>query len=108
LSAHGVIGSAPWFRLRARLAGAEHRIKVGIYEFAPGTSISGILHAMTTGDAARVRLTLPSGGTLFDLARATSAELGMSRDSLLHAATDAALRERHHITAATVEGWLLP
>ena len=108
LAAHQLIGSIGWFRFRARVARVDRRLKVGIYEFQPGASITAILRKLRTGDALQFRVTLPEGGTLFDLARSAEAQLGIPSGALLDAASDSALRARNDISAPSVEGWLLP
>lgn len=108
LAAHQLIGSTSWFRFRTRVARVDRRLMVGIYEFQPGASITTILRALRSGDALRFRVTLPEGGTLFDLARSAEAQLGIPRQALLDAADDSTLRTRYDITSPSVEGWLLP
>lgn len=108
LAAHQLIGSASWFRFRARVARIDHRLKAGIYEFPPGASITTILRMLRDGNTLHFRVTLPEGGTLFDLARNIEAQLGISRAALLEAAKDSSLRARYNINAPSIEGWLLP
>lgn len=107
LDAHGLIASKRWFLLQARLRGADRSIKPGLYEFTPGASAGALLDQLARGDALRFRVTLPEGGTIYDLARAAE-RVGVPRDSLLRAARDPALRTRFGIPGPTVEGWLLP
>ena len=108
LAAHQLIGSIGWFRFRARVARVDRRLKAGIYEFQPGSSITTILRKLRAGEALQFRVTLPEGGTLFDLARNTEAQLGIPSQALLDAAGDSTLRAQYQIAAPSVEGWLLP
>lgn len=108
LAAHQLIGSIGWFRFRARVARVDRHLKAGIYEFQPGASITSILGKLRSGDALQFRVTLPEGGTLFDLGRNTAAQLGIPSQALLDAASDSSLRVQYQITAPSVEGWLLP
>ena len=108
LAAHGVIRSQAWFRLRARLAHVDRTVKAGIYQFARGTSTGTVLARLEAGDAIRFRITLPSGGTLFDLARNAHEILGIPGDSVLAAATDSSVLRRFDVPGPSVEGWLLP
>ncbi|MGH7592458.1 MAG: endolytic transglycosylase MltG [Gemmatimonadales bacterium] len=108
LSIHGVIWSRPWFRLRARWAHVDQHLKAGIYQFARHSGTSTVLRALRTGNALRFRVTVPLGGTLFDLARAAQERLGIPRDSLVAAARDSELLQRFGIPGPSVEGWLLP
>ncbi len=108
LAAHGVIRSTLYFRVRARMAGVDRNVRAGIYQFAPRESDHDILRALSTGAAIRFRITLPEDGTLFDLAHAAQATLGIPVDSTLAAARDSAVRRQFGITTPTVEGWLRP
>ena len=108
LASHGVIGNRTWFRLRARFAGLERQLKPGLYQFPPRSSTGEVLRRLAAGDALHVRLTLPEGATLFDLARAAESRMGIAAASFLAAAEDSSLRREFGIPGASVEGWLLP
>jgi UPF0755 protein len=108
LAAHGLIRSAPWFRLRARLRRTDRKLQAGIYRFVPGTSTGRMLADLEAGRSVRFRVTLPVGGTIFDLARSAEAVLQISRDSVLAATRDSAIRHRFGIPGPSAEGWLLP
>lgn len=108
LAAHGVLRSQAWFRLRARLAHTDRTVKAGIYQFARGTSTGTLLRRLKAGDAVRFRITLPNGGTVFDLARNAHETLDIPGDSILVAASDSSLLQRFELPGPSVEGWLLP
>jgi UPF0755 protein len=108
LASHRVIRSRNWFRLRARLAHVDRDAKAGIYEFARGTSIATVLRALKSGSAVQFRITLPVGGTLFDLARSAQERMAIPRDSILVAARDSTLLHRLGVSGPSAEGWLLP
>ncbi|MEP6591862.1 MAG: endolytic transglycosylase MltG [Gemmatimonadota bacterium] len=108
LSAHGVITNATWFRFRARVAGLDRRLQPGLYQFPPRGGAGEVLHRLVIGDAMRVRITLPEGATLFDLARVVEQRANIPREAFLEAARDSALRRSFNIPGSSVEGWLLP
>jgi UPF0755 protein len=108
LAAHGIIWSAAYFRLRVRMAGAGRNLKSGIYALHRGGGTEVALRALRSGDAMHFRITLPIGGTLYDLARSAHTTLGLADDSILAAARDSALREHFGITGPSAEGWLKP
>lgn len=108
LVAHGLIRSATWFRWRARLQGTDRRLHTGVYRFTPGTSTGQILADLEAGRSVHFRVTLPIGGTIFDLARNVEATLHIPADSLLAAARDPGLLATAGISGPSVEGWLLP
>jgi len=108
LSAHGVIRSRAWFRFRARWAHLDRNLKAGIYQFARHESDDAIIAALAGGRSMRLRITLPIGGTIYDLARSAETTLGIPRDTLLATARDTALLHRYRIPGPSAEGWLKP
>ena len=108
LAAHGVIGNATWFRLRARLARLDRKLKPGLYQFPAHSTTGAVLRRLVAGDALSVRLTLPEGATLFDLATAVESRVGIARADFLAAARDSTLRRQFGVSGESVEGWLLP
>ncbi len=108
LDAHGLITSRRWFLLQARLRGVDRAVKPGLYEFTPGTTQGELLRRLRDGDALHFRVTLPEGGTIYDLARSADTRLGVPREAIMRAARDPELRRRHGIPGPSVEGWLLP
>lgn len=108
LAAHQVIDSKQWFRLRVRMSGLDRKLQPGLYEFEPRASVETVLRKLTSGDAIHIRLTLPEGATLFDLARATERKASVPAGALLAAARDSGLRARYAIPGESVEGWLRP
>ncbi len=108
LQAHRVLPWRPWFRLVARVGGYERDLKPGIYEFAPGTSAQAILRDLKDGRFLQVKMTLPEGLTLPEIAGVIASSLGQPADSALAAARDSALLAAYGIPAATAEGYLSP
>ncbi|MEO5798800.1 MAG: endolytic transglycosylase MltG [Gemmatimonadales bacterium] len=108
LAAHQVIANASWFRLRARLSGLDRKLRPGLYEFPAHPSTEAVVDKLAAGDALHVKLTLPEGATLFDLARAVENRVGIPRAKFLAAARDSSLRKEFGIGGESVEGWLLP
>ena len=108
LEARGVISSTRWFRLLGRIRGIDTQLRPGRYELTPGSSAGELLDQLATAESMELRITLPEGGTIWDLARNAQASLNIPADSILAAARDSALRAEFGITAPTVEGWLHP
>ncbi len=107
LAAHHIIRSTIGFRIVARL-GRNRPIIAGIYDVVPGTSYAKILTRLRAGDGEQFNITLPIGGTLFDLARAADKTLGIPPDSLFAAARDTSLLNQFAVHGPSAEGWLLP
>lgn len=108
LAAHDIIASQSWFRLRARVAKLDRKLKPGLYEFPARGSTAAVLQRLVAGDAVQIRLTLPEGATLFDLATTVERRAGIPRAEFLAAARDSALRSEFGVVGESVEGWLLP
>lgn len=108
LEARGVLTSTRWFRLLGRMRGVDRTIRPGIYRFTPGDPPGALLDRLASGDEIRKRLTLPEGGTIWDLARNAERQLGIPADSIHHWARNAELLGEFGINAPSVEGWLLP
>ncbi len=108
LVARGVLDNAQLFRLRARMQGVDRRLQPGLYEFRRGTPIADILGVLARGESVKLKITLPEGATLFDLAHRGESILGIPADSMLRLARDSALRSEFNVPGPTVEGWLLP
>ena len=108
LTARGVIASARWFRIRARLAGVDRSLRPGVYAFRPGAPLGEILATLERGEEVTRKVTLPEGGTLWDLARLVERDLAIPADSVWAAARDPGIRAGFGIPGETVEGWLLP
>jgi UPF0755 protein len=107
LAAHRIIGNRAWFRLVARLGKYDRRVHSGLYRFPRGERATTVLRALAEGRAVTVRLTIPEGYTLMDIADVAERELHIPRDSLLAAARDTALLRELGVEAPSLEGYLL-
>lgn len=108
LAAHGLIRWRPWFTLVGRVGKFERAIQPGIYEFVPGTPALGILRDLRDGNFLSVKVTIPEGFTLLDIAARLADSLGVAPDSVLAAARDPALRKAYDVEAPSLEGYLAP
>jgi UPF0755 protein len=88
LHAHGVVSSPFWFKLLARIRRLDRSVRAGIYEFSAGVSPWTVLDILAEGRAVSLRLTVPEGLTLMDLAHLASERMGLTEDSVLAAARD--------------------
>jgi UPF0755 protein len=104
----GVIGDAERFVRMARWREAAQKIKAGEYEFAKAATPGEILDRLIAGDVLKVRITIPEGFTLRQIA-ARVAEAGLaSAEQFRRLATDPARARKFGIDAATLEGYLFP
>ena len=108
LSAHGIISSSAWFRVLARLGGYQRRLRIGTYEMPRGSGARSALRAIASGKAVLLRITLPEGLTLAEMAEIAERTLDIPPAEFLAAARDPALLREFEIPAASFEGFLRP
>lgn len=83
LAKAGRIRSALWFRFLVRLQGADQHIKAGLYRSPPGRRTSGLLKDLVIGRGETLRLTVPEGWALWQIAdRAAALGFGAREDFL--------------------------
>lgn len=107
LANHGIVGNRTWFRLVARVSGLDRKVRSGLYEFPQGERALTVLRTLAAGRALSVRLTIPEGYTLLDIAAVAERELRIPRASFLRAARDTSLLRELGIPAPSLEGYLL-
>ncbi len=88
LVAHDVVGSRFWFKLLARVRGADRSVRAGVYEFAPGLSAWKVLNILEAGDEVATRFTVPEGLTIPEVSALAQQKLGIPADSVQAAAQD--------------------
>lgn len=108
LAAAGVISDEARFVRLARRSEAGQKIKAGSYRFTVAATPREVLDRLVAGDVIKIRLTIPEGFTLRDIAaRVEAAGIGTA-DQFLAAAGDPALRRRLAIPFGMLEGYLFP
>ena len=108
LSAHGIIASSAWFRLVAKLGGYERRLRIGTYELPRGSGARSALRAIASGKAVLLRITVPEGLTLVEIAEIAQRTLDIPPAEFLAAARDSALLREFGVPASSFEGFLRP
>ncbi len=108
LAAHGIISGRTWFRLVARVGAYQRRVQSGTFEFRRGAGAIAALRALASGRAVLIRLTVPEGYTLIDIAEETERTLAIPRERFLAAARDSVLLREYGVPAPSFEGYLLP
>lgn len=109
LVSHGVVANRFWFKLLARVRGADRSVRAGVYEFAPGLSPWKVLDILEEGVEVSNRLTVREGLTIPELATLVESKLGIPADSMLAAATDsAAAAAALRFPVRSFEGFLRP
>jgi UPF0755 protein len=101
LTARGVIDNRRWFTFLARVRGIDRSVHAGVYEFPAGTSSWAVLTMLAKGRTAALRVTIPEGLTIYEVAALAEKRAGISAESLKVAATDSA-------TASAILGFPVP
>jgi UPF0755 protein len=109
LVAHGVVGNRHWFKLLARMRGADRSVRAGVYQFGPGLSAWKVLDILEKGDEVATRFTVREGLTIPELAALAQEKLGIPSDSVMAAAGDSvAASATLGIPVGSFEGFLRP
>jgi UPF0755 protein len=108
LSARGLVRAAPLFKVYARMRGDDRRLKPGIYEVPEGTGWGPLLDRMVAGDVVRMRVVVPEGWDLRQIAPRLAETTGLAADSVLSLLMDPATAERFEVPGPTMEGYLYP
>jgi len=104
----GVVSDAGRFMRLARWRAAAQKLKAGEYEFAVAATPAEVLDRLVAGDVIKIRITIPEGFALREIAaRIAAAGIG-SADQFLQLATDPAYARRLGVTAESLEGYLFP
>jgi len=108
LVAHGVVTYPLWFKLVARVKGVDRTIKAGVYELPRDAPTGMVLQALADGRTASVKLTVPEGLTIPEVAALVAERVGMPADSFVQAARDTGLTRELGIRGSSLEGFLRP
>ncbi|MFP4306730.1 MAG: endolytic transglycosylase MltG [Desulfococcaceae bacterium] len=108
LEAAGIVRDPLRFRLLARWHGFDRRIKAGEYRLSTAMTPLQLLRNLAEGRVVLIRLTIPEGFTLRQIADAV-AEAGLaSAEEFLSAASDPQWTRERGIPADSLEGYLFP
>ena len=108
LEAAGVIGDADRFIDLARWREAAEKIRAGEYEFTKAATPVEVLDRLVAGDVVKLRITIPEGFSLREIAaRVAAAGIGTA-ERFRQAATDSKRLARLGIPGPSLEGYLFP
>jgi UPF0755 protein len=108
LVTHGVIGNAFTFRVLARLRRLDRSVKAGTYRLPLHSRSWDVIDALERGDQLLVKVTIPEGLTILEMAPLVASQLGVPADSFAAAARDTALAHGIATALPSLEGVLLP
>jgi len=105
----GLIRSARFFALTARVSGKSAALKPGLYELNRGMSLLQIIRKLEQGEFAAVWITIPEGFTARQIARRLAARGLVSEESFMQAAYEGhAFPEVSAGADGSLEGFLFP
>lgn len=108
LDARGVIAHPLAFRLYARVRGDDRHIRAGRYLLTPGAPWDEILDALVEGRVVTVRMTVPEGFGLPQIASRIAAVAEVSDSAVLGVFADPGVAERYRVPGPGLEGYLFP
>jgi UPF0755 protein len=108
LAEAGVIGDAERFARLTRWREATQKIKAGEYEFVTAATPGEILDRLIAGDVIKIRITIPEGFTLREIAtRVASAGIGTT-EQFLRAVRAPDRLQKLGVPGPSLEGYLFP
>ncbi|MBM3266683.1 MAG: endolytic transglycosylase MltG [Candidatus Sericytochromatia bacterium] len=114
LEAEGFIRNAAAFRLLGEVRGAGRKIKAGFYSLSRTLAAADVLTVLTASGGDQVRVTIPEGWELRQIAAGLARKGVAGADEFLAAATDPAPYQSRFAwlallpAGATLEGFLFP
>jgi UPF0755 protein len=108
LESENNISSAFNLKILALLRGDARNVQAGQYNFAAASRPGRVLDRLTAGDVRRLRLTLPEGLTMVQIAERLRQAGYQDHETFLQLARDPAFIQQLGIDAATLEGYLFP
>jgi UPF0755 protein len=108
LQREGLVRSALFLQVVARLTGTQARYKSGYFRLLPGDTALDVHHLLVSGYQEQVKVTIPEGWTLKKIAAHLEAKGISTRAEVLAAASSPELLARLKIPAENLEGYLFP
>jgi UPF0755 protein len=103
----GLIRRAWPLKFFARATSSDRKVHRGTYEFVRGTAPVDMLRAFVNGDILSVRVTIPEGFTMWQVAAAFKTA-GVDSVAMMGAISDPDIVRALQIPTANVEGYLAP
>lgn len=104
----GAVSNRTWFNLSARFKGLTTRIQAGEYTLKPGMTPIRILDLITRGSITTMKLIVPEGFSVFDVARRLDSMGPWSEERFYALAIDKKKTEALEVPVQTLEGYLFP
>jgi UPF0755 protein len=108
LQREGLVRSALFLNVVARLTGTQGSYKSGYFRLVPGDSALDVHNLLVSGYQEQVKVTIPEGWTLKKIAEHLEAKGVSTRAEVLAAAASPPLLARLRVPAGNLEGYLFP
>jgi UPF0755 protein len=108
LKKSGLIQSSLIMKVLGRFSGTSGAVKAGHYALSPSMTTSAILQTLVQGKQMLLRITIPEGFTLNQIAERMQKAGITTKSDFLAAATDPAILSRYSIPAKSAQGYLFP
>jgi len=108
LQRDGLVRSALFLRVVARLTGTQGSYKSGYFRLLPGDTALDVHNLLVSGYQEQVKVTIPEGWTLKKIAAHLEAKGISTRAEVLAAASSPELLARLRVPAENLEGYLFP
>lgn len=108
LASRDIVEYPTIFRLYARYRGSERAVKPGVYEMQRGLAWSDVLDKLVRGDVVQMRVAIPEGWTLAQIATIIADATDAPADSIVEALLSEEAAERYGVPGPTLEGYLYP
>lgn len=108
LYSEGVIGHPFWFKIWAKLTRNERKIRSGYYVFDKPTPIRKALRTLMLGRSAEIKITIPEGTTIREIADILHEECDIDKERFLQLTHDGEYVRKFGINANSLEGYLFP
>lgn len=108
LHSEGVISSVFWFKTWTQFTRNDRNIKAGYYIFKKPTAIREVLRVLVAGKTSDVKVTIPEGATLKDIAWLFWKRGDIDKEKFLQLAQDTSYIKSLGIYSSSLEGFLFP
>jgi len=108
LEAAGLVHDMQRFRLAAQVLDMDGKLQAGAYEFGPRYSELELLLALSQGEVATRRVTIPEGYRIEQIAVLLEGAVGLDAEEFVRLANDPEVIARLRFYAPSLEGYLYP
>ncbi|MFO8057604.1 MAG: endolytic transglycosylase MltG [bacterium] len=108
LRSEGVISNRTWFKVMAEVRDLTTKVQAGQYTFRPDMTPLQMLDMITRGDVTTVRLLMPEGLDVYEIAEEVGRLGPWSEERFLELATSEQKSNEYGVPVSTLEGYLFP